>query len=408
MKAIFNRLSLFSVLVGFLLSMAAPAMAQQELITNGGFETGALYPWYGNGWYMRSNHSHTGLYSAYTANVGPSAELRQDFAPTPTVSILSITFWIKRYDPEVIWVHFFYDNSTYSSYTLWLNTAIMYENGFGLYDLTNGPVPGTILTGIEITGGNGYDSDLWLDDVSILAGPPPPHLEVTVTPVNPPIVIPATGGFFDFIATLTNNETVPANFDAWTAVLMPNGFWENPIFGPYDVTLAGGATVSRQITQYVPLFAPAGLYTYEVRVGSAPNLVWGYDNFEFTKEQGIIGDAIVDPQQVGSGWNIYGESFNPWLSESIIKVPAMSTLHNAYPNPFNPAAVISYRLSAVRFVNLSVYDLSGRRVAELVNGWRSKGVHEVTFDGSGLASGVYIYRLNAGDFSSSGKMVLMK
>jgi len=59
-------------------------------------------------------------------------------------------------------------------------------------------------------------------------------------------------------------------------------------------------------------------------------------------------------------------------------------------------------------VNLSVYDVSGRLVAELVNSMRDAGVHEVTFDASNLASGIYLYRIEAGDFSAVRKMVLMK
>jgi len=55
-----------------------------------------------------------------------------------------------------------------------------------------------------------------------------------------------------------------------------------------------------------------------------------------------------------------------------------------------------------------MYDLSGRRVAELINGWREVGSHDVTFDGSGLASGVYIMRFEAAGQQASQKMVLMK
>jgi uncharacterized delta-60 repeat protein len=78
------------------------------------------------------------------------------------------------------------------------------------------------------------------------------------------------------------------------------------------------------------------------------------------------------------------------------------------PNPFNPSKVLSFELRAASFMNLSVYDISGRQVAILVDGWRQAGVHDVTFDGSRLPSGVYLYRLQAGDFTTSGKMILMK
>lgn len=79
-----------------------------------------------------------------------------------------------------------------------------------------------------------------------------------------------------------------------------------------------------------------------------------------------------------------------------------------HPNPFNPTTTISFTLPNAMQVNLSIYNISGRLVETLVNGWRDAGTHEVTFDGSNLASGVYIYCLQAGEYSSSGKMVLMK
>jgi len=59
-------------------------------------------------------------------------------------------------------------------------------------------------------------------------------------------------------------------------------------------------------------------------------------------------------------------------------------------------------------VNLAVYDMLGREVAVLVDGKREAGVHEVTFDGSRLASGVYFYRLKAGDFVATKRLLLLK
>jgi len=59
-------------------------------------------------------------------------------------------------------------------------------------------------------------------------------------------------------------------------------------------------------------------------------------------------------------------------------------------------------------VKLSVYDISGRQVSDLVNGWRDAGVHNITFDASTLASGMYFYRIEAGEFSDVKKMVLVK
>ncbi|TKJ41217.1 hypothetical protein CEE37_06010 [candidate division LCP-89 bacterium B3_LCP] len=102
-------------------------------------------------------------------------------------------------------------------------------------------------------------------------------------------------------------------------------------------------------------------------------------------------------------------SYSPLVTVSVGTMGiAAFCLHQNHPNPFNPSTVLSYKLPVASIVNLSIYDISGRLVAELVDGWRDAGVHEVTFDGSSLASGIYIYQLDIGSNSVSGKMVLMK
>jgi M6 family metalloprotease-like protein len=93
-----------------------------------------------------------------------------------------------------------------------------------------------------------------------------------------------------------------------------------------------------------------------------------------------------------------------WVSE----VPEVTTLNQNYPNPFNPKTGVRYQVSGVSDVKITVYDVLGREVAVLVNERKVAGLYEVNFDGSGLASGVYIYRLTAGSFTQSRKMVLTK
>lgn len=88
--------------------------------------------------------------------------------------------------------------------------------------------------------------------------------------------------------------------------------------------------------------------------------------------------------------------------------PTSFTLSKPYPNPFNPVTKLGFTLPARSYVTLSVFDVSGKRIWDLVQGWRQAGLHEVTFKGSHLASGIYIYRLQAGKFRGSGKMVLIK
>jgi subtilisin family serine protease len=88
--------------------------------------------------------------------------------------------------------------------------------------------------------------------------------------------------------------------------------------------------------------------------------------------------------------------------------PLECHLYQNAPNPFNPTTTINYQLSASGSVNLQVYDLSGRLVSTLVDGDQSTGQYNFTFEGGGLAAGIYIVRLRAGEFTATRKMVLMK
>lgn len=83
-------------------------------------------------------------------------------------------------------------------------------------------------------------------------------------------------------------------------------------------------------------------------------------------------------------------------------------LEQNYPNPFNPLTRINYELQISNYVTLNVYDVNGRLVKELVNEKQAAGNYSIDFDGSGLPSGTYIYRFQAGDFSETKKMVLVK
>jgi hypothetical protein len=83
-------------------------------------------------------------------------------------------------------------------------------------------------------------------------------------------------------------------------------------------------------------------------------------------------------------------------------------LHLPRPNPFNVSTAIGYELPAASFVSLNVYDTSGRLVSTLIDGWREAGTHETTFEGSKLASGIYLAKLEAGEYTAVQKLVLLK
>ncbi len=90
-----------------------------------------------------------------------------------------------------------------------------------------------------------------------------------------------------------------------------------------------------------------------------------------------------------------------------VEVPTEYATAN-FPNPFNPTTTINYQLPENGFVTIKVYDMLGKEIATLVNGNRTAGYYNVTFDASRLTSGIYIYTINAGKFIQSKKMLLMK
>jgi hypothetical protein len=83
-------------------------------------------------------------------------------------------------------------------------------------------------------------------------------------------------------------------------------------------------------------------------------------------------------------------------------------LEKNYPNPFNPTTTIGYQLPAVSQVKLSIYNLLGQKVATLVNEWQQAGQYQVSWNASGFPSGIYYYRIVAGEFQQIRKMILLK
>jgi len=142
---------------------------------------------------------------------------------------------------------------------------------------------------------------------------------------------------------------------------------------------------------------------------------------------GVTGATTIEMRQQSTfeGWDFdevwaitEGETY-PWLQQLGLPVsieseeqpgetPRIAVLHQNYPNPFNPVTVIEFQLPETRDVTLEIFDITGRRLAVLVDDLRHAGQHRVNFDASGLASGVYFYRLTAGEFTRSRKMILVK
>lgn len=96
------------------------------------------------------------------------------------------------------------------------------------------------------------------------------------------------------------------------------------------------------------------------------------------------------------------------VGPDVTALPGQFDLSQNYPNPFNPATVIRYALPTSSYVALTVFNELGQEVTTPVRGEQEAGYHDVKFDGTGLSSGVYFYRLVAGDYVSTKKLLLLQ
>ena len=90
------------------------------------------------------------------------------------------------------------------------------------------------------------------------------------------------------------------------------------------------------------------------------------------------------------------------------EIPSKCCLHPNYPNPFNPQTVLGFELSYDSDINISIYDINGRKISTLINEYKTAGQYQATFNASDLESGIYFYRMLAGDFVDTKKMIFIK
>ncbi len=225
-------------------------------------------------------------------------------------------------------------------------------------------------------------------------------LSITLTPQNPPIQISAGGGYFDFNAQLDNASQNPMTIDAWTDVTLPNGTTlGRALIMRSNLPLSAKATLYREgIRQQVPSSAPPGNYIYIGNVGYYPDSVIAFDTFPFTK---LAGESTGGEDM---GWTITG-----WFDDDEFSVlNSQFLILNFSPNPFNASTALSFELQAASNVRLAIYDIAGREIAVLVDGFKPAGTHQVVLDASAISSGVYFARLTAGGTSQTVKMLLVK
>ena len=127
-------------------------------------------------------------------------------------------------------------------------------------------------------------------------------------------------------------------------------------------------------------------------------------NYFFIDEQAQSGKSFYRLKQIDfDGQYEYSDEVEVYLN-----APADYVLKQNFPNPFNPATTITYSLPKAVFVTLKIFDGLGREVTTLVSENKLPGKYEVKFDGTKLSSGIYFYKLTAGNFIDTKKFVLMK
>jgi hypothetical protein len=135
----------------------------------------------------------------------------------------------------------------------------------------------------------------------------------------------------------------------------------------------------------------------------------------------VLASGFVNPDknQNGKGFALFGVLPNgrvvnfPATKTSVnqhdySKMPVQFGLEQNYPNPFNPTTTISFSLPSAEFVKLSVYNTLGQQIALLLNKQLNAGQYNVMFDASNLVSGTYYYRIEAGNFTSIKRLVLLR
>lgn len=166
--------------------------------------------------------------------------------------------------------------------------------------------------------------------------------------------------------------------------------------GPYVNANGDACDINYNLYQD-PLFINATIDNYQLR---------GPSRCRDAGTDIVYGQFMHDPD--GSHPEIGACYWDPQISAVPLPGLQASVLCGIAPNPFNPATEVSFRLAHPSSVLLEVYDVAGRRIAELVHGQLDAGAHKVPFDGRELASGVYFARLVADGASQTRKMMLVK
>ncbi len=227
--------------------------------------------------------------------------------------------------------------------------------------------------------------------------------------------------FLNFAANVNQvneifSNDITVNFDTTTINIRVKGLSER--LADETLQLSTGSYNTKVFNNKVSFFflvqvLPPPIQPQEFPFFSTERTVWIAQNEWMVKE--FFPSTVYDFSRLG-GPVLYAPGAQFERTEKPIAVGVEDnslsvsdfSLEQNYPNPFNPSTTIKYALPQSGNVKLIIYDMLGREVKTLVNGFKQKGRYKAQFDASQFSSGVYIYTLSANGFSASRKMVLMK
>jgi subtilisin-like proprotein convertase family protein len=225
------------------------------------------------------------------------------------------------------------------------------------------------------------------------------------TGITDSIFVAAGGNLQDIKVALIMNHTYAGDMRitlinplGTSVMLTPNSGTQsgNDIITVFDMT--ADSTISYSSASIAPPYTP------RIKPANPFAPLYGQNAGGWWKLKFV--DVAAGDVGYVSGWGIAPQY--PTGTVINTQTPYTYELAQNYPNPFNPSTSIKYSVALDNITKLVVYDITGREVSTLINGFKKAGNYEITFDASKLASGVYFYKLESGSYTETKKMMLIK
>jgi hypothetical protein len=247
------------------------------------------------------------------------------------------------------------------------------------------------------------DPDGTRNDIGALYFRQEPPATVQLMPHENVIILPPEGGSFSYDTWIYNLSDTNIHIDIWVYAYVPDFGQYGPFHTYENVRVRPQRSVGKNnLGKSVPAMAPAGEYSYVAYIGDFGSAIIDSSYFTFTK--------LGTPGGKDLGWLASGDWFevDDFAFQRETVFPRDFALSQNYPNPFNAKTTFNYQLPVSNHVKLEVYNLLGQKLATLVDERQEAGYKSVIWDASEVSSGLYFYKLTAGDYTETRRMMLVK